>query len=100
MSTKPAIHLEPTYTYEEVAIALGVSLALIKREAAANRLKHRRKGRYMVCTQGDIDDWWAGQYERGADKQAARVTRRDQRGEVSSTKRNRGKTEGYLTCPI
>jgi len=92
---RPKIQLEPTYTYEEVAEALGVSLALIKREAAANRLKHRRKGRYMVCTQQDIDGWWAGQYERSADKRAGRVTRRDQREEVTANPNKRGKVESY-----
>jgi excisionase family DNA binding protein len=93
VSTKPAIQLEPTYTYAEVAKALGVSLALIKREAAANRLKHRRKGRFCVVTQTDIDDWWAGQYERSADKRTSRVTRRDQ--QVSPTPNKRRKAESY-----
>lgn len=93
--TKPAIQLEPTFTYQEAADALGVSLTLIKREAAANRLKHRRKGRFCVVTQADIDAWWAAQYERSADKRAGRVARRDQRGEVSPTKSKRKRENDY-----
>ena len=79
ISPSPTLQLEPTFTYDEAADALGVSLSLIQKEAASGRLRTRRLGRRSVVTQRDIDEWWEGRYDRRLDVRAARVTRKDQR---------------------
>jgi excisionase family DNA binding protein len=94
-ATKPPLILEPAYSYQECADALGVSLALIYREAAAGRLRHFREGRFCKVMKHDLEAWREGQYERSADKRAARVTHRDQQGKVSPVQDKRKKADSY-----
>lgn len=79
VSPYPTLRLEPTFTYEQVAEVLNVSVSLIQKESASGRLRARRLGRRMVVTQRDLDAWWEGRYDQQADVKAARVTRKDQR---------------------
>lgn len=86
---RPAIQLEPTFTYEEVAAATGFSLSFVRREAGEGHLKHRPQGRRMVCTQRHVDNWLQDLEERQEDKRAARVTRRDQKGRAQPKPRRK-----------
>ena len=91
---KPTIQLEPTFTYEEIAEATGFSVTFVRREAGAGFLKHRLRGRRMVCTQKQIDAWLKVLEERQEDKRACRVTSRDQRA-IGTPKRRGGKPQSY-----
>lgn len=98
MIAKRKIRLEPTYTYEEVATSIGVSISLIQKESANGRLRATRLGRRMVITQRDLDDWWQQRHDRQADARATRVTRKDQRpvSPAKSKKAYRPQASDYI----